>query len=59
MSINLDEISSLIKEQVKKYSNKILTNEKGYVVSISDGIVKVSGLDNVILNELVKFKIID
>ncbi|WP_033160263.1 F0F1 ATP synthase subunit alpha [Mycoplasmoides alvi] len=56
MAINLDEISSLIKEQVKKYSDKILTNEKGYVVSISDGIAKVSGLDNVILNELVKFE---
>lgn len=56
MAINLDEFSSLIKEQVKKYSNKIITNEKGYVVSINDGIVKASGLDDVILNELVRFE---
>lgn len=56
MGINLDEFASLIKEQVKKYSDRVITQEKGYVITVGDGIVKVSGLDNVVLNELVEFE---
>lgn len=56
MPIKLNEFASLIKDQVKKYADKVITNEKGYVITVSDGIVKVSGLDNVILNELVEFE---
>lgn len=56
MAINLSEFASIIKNQVKKYSNHIITSEKGYVITVGDGIVKVSGLDNVILNELVEFE---
>ncbi|WP_052663481.1 F0F1 ATP synthase subunit alpha [[Mycoplasma] testudinis] len=56
MAINLSEFASIIKDQVKKYSDKIVTNEKGHVITVGDGIVKVSGLDEVVLNELVEFE---
>ncbi|QZX49390.1 F0F1 ATP synthase subunit alpha [Mycoplasma sp. E35C] len=56
MAINLNEYSLLIKDQIKKYANKIVSDQKGYIITIGDGIVRVSGLDDVLLNELVEFE---
>ena len=56
MAINLSEFASIIKDQIKKYSSQIVSNEKGHVITVGDGIVKVSGLDQVVLNELVEFE---
>ncbi|OBU78698.1 F0F1 ATP synthase subunit alpha [Mycoplasmoides gallisepticum] len=56
MAINLNEYSLLIKDQIKKYANKIISDQKGYIITIGDGIVRVSGLDDVLLNELVEFE---
>lgn len=55
MAINLNEFASLIKAQVKKYSDRVVATENGYVITVGDGIAKVSGLENVVLNEIVEF----
>lgn len=56
MSISLDKYSSVIKNQIKEYQNKALYSEIGRVINIGDGIAQVSGLTNVMLNELVVFE---
>ena len=44
--MNLDEISSLIKAQIKNYEAKAELSETGSVVTVGDGIASVYGLDN-------------
>ena len=44
MQLKSDEISKIIKDQIKNYSNKIEQKETGYVVEVGDGIAKVKGL---------------
>lgn len=56
MSISLDKFSSVIKSQIKEYKNKSLYSEIGRVINVGDGIAQVSGLTNVMLNELVIFE---
>jgi len=56
MAIKLDEFSTVIQNQIKKYSDKVLTAEEGKVITIGDGIAKVSGLDNAMLNEILIFE---
>lgn len=53
--MNLDEISSLIKAQIKNYEAKAEMSETGSVVTVGDGIASVYGLDNCLSNELVQF----
>lgn len=55
MKINANEISALIKEQIKSYQNKIDSNDVGSVVSVGDGIAIVYGLDSVMNGELLIF----
>ena len=56
MQIKPNEISSLIKEQLKNFENKIeQNNDVGRVVTIGDGIAIVYGLDKVMLGELLLF----
>ena len=55
MQLKSDEISKIIKDQIKNYSNKTEQKETGYVVEVGDGIAKVKGLDNCMSNELVEF----
>lgn len=55
MQIKSEEISKIIKAQIKNYENKIKQSEIGYVIQIGDGISKVHGLDNCMANELVEF----
>ncbi len=55
MSINSNEIASLIKAQIKNYSHKIENDDVGTVISVGDGIANVYGLDNVMLSELLEF----
>jgi len=54
-SIKPEEISQLIKEQIKQYDNKIETSEVGTVISVGDGISLVYGLDNAMSGELLQF----
>ena len=53
--MNLDEISSLIKAQIKNYESKAELSETGSVITVGDGIAQVYGLDKCLSNELVKF----
>ncbi|MGM0435687.1 MAG: F0F1 ATP synthase subunit alpha [Bacillota bacterium] len=53
--INAGEISSLIKEQISKYSKEIKTENVGTVISVGDGIALVHGLDDAMSGELLEF----
>jgi len=53
--INPVEISTLIKEQIKKYEKEIKTENVGTVISVGDGIALVHGLDNAMSGELLVF----
>ncbi|NMB43693.1 MAG: F0F1 ATP synthase subunit alpha, partial [Clostridiales bacterium] len=53
--MNIDQISSLIKAQIKNYDDVIEQSETGTVVTVGDGIARVHGLDNCISNELIEF----
>lgn len=54
-NINLSEISSLIKEQIKAYKEEIHTENIGKVVEVGDGIALVHGLDKAMQGELLLF----
>ena len=55
MHSRIDDISKIIKEQIKHYEAKTREDEIGYVISVGDGIAKVHGLDKCRANELVEF----
>lgn len=55
MQIKPEEVSKLIKEQIKNYENKITQNDTGTILMIGDGIARVSGLEKSMANELVRF----
>ena len=55
MQLKIDEISKVIKEQIKHYSDKTERDETGNVIQVGDGIAKVFGLDQCRSNELLKF----
>lgn len=55
ISINIDEISGLLKEQIANYDQKLNFEEVGSVLSVGDGVAQVQGLDNVMVGELVQF----
>ena len=56
MAKNINNLTSTIKARIQKYSNEAIISEEGKVISVGDGIVMVSGLNNVMLNEMVKFE---
>ena len=53
--IRPEEISSLIKEQIKNYDHKIHSDDVGYVISTGDGIAMVQGIDKAMSSELLEF----
>ena len=55
MAIKPNEISELIKAQIKSYESKLETNDVGSVVSVGDGVANVYGLDNAMNGELLEF----
>lgn len=55
MAIKIDEISALIKEQIKKYTEDLKTTTVGTVVRVGDGIAIVYGLDDAMNGELLDF----
>ena len=54
-NIKIEEISSYIKEQIKKYRDVLETKEVGTVIRVGDGIALVHGLDNAMNGELLEF----
>ena len=53
--IRPEEISSLIKDQIKNYEQKIQSDDVGYVISVGDGIAMVQGIDKAMSSELLEF----
>ncbi|MDR3249586.1 MAG: F0F1 ATP synthase subunit alpha [Mycoplasmataceae bacterium] len=53
---NEDKFISLIKSKIEKYTKKANFEENGYVISVSDGVAIVSGLDDAMYNEIVEFE---
>ena len=56
MQSKIDDISKIIKEQIRNYSAESKQDEIGYVISVGDGISKVHGLDKCKANELLEFE---
>ena len=56
MNSKIEDISKIIKEQIKNYAVKTEQDEIGYVISVGDGISKVHGLDKCRANELIEFQ---
>ncbi|NOK22970.1 F0F1 ATP synthase subunit alpha [Corallococcus carmarthensis] len=55
MEIRADEISRIIREQIKDYGKKVTVAETGTVLSVGDGIARVYGLEGALAGELVEF----
>ena len=55
MNLRPEEISSVIKEQIKNYKGKLDVSDFGTVIQVGDGIARVYGLDNCMAGELVQF----
>ncbi len=55
MKSKIDDISKIIKEQIKHYGNETKQDEVGYVISVGDGISKVHGIEKCKANELLEF----
>ena len=55
MQSKIDDISKIIKEQIKNYEKRTEQDEIGYVISVGDGIAKVHGIDKCKANELLEF----
>ncbi len=53
--IRPEEISALIKQQIRNYDAKIHSDDVGYVISVGDGIAMVQGIDKAMASELLEF----
>ena len=54
MEIKIDEIKSLLTEEIEKFNVNIDVSEVGEVLDVGDGVARVSGLENVMSSELVE-----
>jgi len=55
MTIRADEISRVLKEQIRNYNKSVEISETGTVLSVGDGVARVYGLQNAMAGELVAF----
>ena len=55
MELRADEITKLIRDQIKNYENKLEVSQTGVVILVGDGIAKASGLHECMAGELVEF----
>ncbi len=55
MSLRPEEISSVIKDQIKRYSAVLDVSDVGTVIQVADGIARVHGLENAMQGELLEF----
>ncbi len=55
MAIKPDEITSIIKQKIENFVPAAQINEAGSVISVGDGIARVYGLNNAVMNELLDF----
>ena len=56
MELKSEKISEVIRSQIKYYENAIIQNETGTVLTVGDGISRVSGLTNCMSGELLEFQ---
>ncbi len=55
MNLRPEEISSVIKEQIKRYADTLEVSDVGTVIQVADGIARVHGLENAMQGELLEF----
>ncbi len=55
MNLKPEEISSVIKEQIKNYQTKLETSDVGTVIQVADGIARIHGLESAMQGELLEF----
>lgn len=55
MNLRPEEISSVIKEQIKRYASALEVSDVGTVIQVADGIARVHGLENAMQGELLEF----
>ncbi|TQQ83982.1 F0F1 ATP synthase subunit alpha [Peptacetobacter hominis] len=55
MSLKPEEISSIIRQQIKDYENRIELSDTGTILNVGDNIASIYGLDNVMAGELLEF----
>lgn len=55
MNLKPEEISSVIKDQIKRYAAEMEVSEVGTVIQVADGIARVHGLENAMQGELLEF----
>ena len=55
MNLRPEEISSVIKEQIERYSTKLEVSDVGTVIQVADGIARIHGLENAMQGELLEF----
>lgn len=55
MNLRPEEISSVIKEQIAKYSTKLEVSDVGTVIQVADGIARIHGLEKAMQGELLEF----
>ncbi len=55
MNLRPEEISSVIKDQIKRYADKLEVSDVGTVIQVADGIARVHGLQNAMQGELLEF----
>lgn len=56
MDLRPDEITGIIKNQIRNFSSKIELSDTGTVVTVGDGIARIHGLDNCMSGELLEFE---
>ena len=55
MNLRPEEISSVIKEQIKRYASELEVSDVGTVIQVADGIARIHGLQNAMQGELLEF----
>lgn len=55
MNLRPEEISSVIKEQIKNYAAKLETTDVGTVIQVADGVARIHGLEKAMQGELLEF----
>src|SRR5210317_1118086 len=55
MQIKAEEISAIIKKQIENFGREVEVSETGTIISASDGIARIHGLDNAMAGELLEF----
>ena len=55
MNLKQEEISSVIKDQIKRYADKMVVSNVGTVIQVADGIARIHGLETAMQGELLEF----